>query len=127
MAVELGPAKAHLKPSASKGAPPMARPVTVTISHDLGKEEAKTRVREGFDKLKNAMTGGMMFKFSEEWTSEDTLSFTAKGLGQEIAGTIDIFPEHVRIIATLPGLLASLAETVAGKVEKEGKLLLEHK
>ncbi|WP_165793889.1 polyhydroxyalkanoic acid system family protein [Hyphococcus luteus] len=105
----------------------MARPVTVTISHDLGKEEAKTRVREGFDKLKNAMTGGMMFKFSEEWTSEDTLSFTAKGLGQEIAGTIDIFPEHVRIIATLPGLLASLAETVAGKVEKEGKLLLEHK
>lgn len=105
----------------------MARPVTVTISHDLGKEEAKTRVREGFDKLKNAMTGGMMFKFSEEWTSEDTLSFTAKGLGQDITGTIDIFPEHVRITATLPSLLASLAETVAGKVEKEGKLLLEHK
>lgn len=105
----------------------MARPVTVTISHELGKDEAKTRVREGFDKLKGAMTGGMLFKFTQEWTSEDTLSFTAKGMGQDIVGTIDIFPQHVRITATLPGLLASLAETVAGRVEKQGKLLLEHK
>ena len=105
----------------------MARPVTVTISHDLGRDEARTRVRDGFDKLKNAMTGGMMFKFTEEWTSEDTLSFTAKGLGQTITGTIDVFPAHVRIIATLPGFLASIAETVAGRVEQKGKLLLEQK
>ena len=105
----------------------MARPITVTISHDLGKEEAKTRVRDGFDKLKNAMTGGMMFKFSEEWTSADTLSFTAKGLGQTITGSIDIFPQHVRIVATLPGFLATIAETVACRVEKQGKLLLENK
>lgn len=105
----------------------MARPVTVTVSHDLGKEEARTRVRDGFDKLKGAMTGGMMFKFDETWTGEDTLSFTAKGLGQNIAGTIDIFPAHVRIVVTLPGFLATIAETVAGRVEKEGKLLLEQK
>jgi hypothetical protein len=105
----------------------MARPVTVTISHELGKDEAKTRVREGFDKLKGAMTGGMMFKFEQEWTSEDTMAFTAKGMGQNITGTIDIFPQHVRITATLPGLLASLAETVSGRIEKQGKLLLEHK
>lgn len=105
----------------------MARPVTVTISHELGLHEARKRVREGFGKLKGAMTGGMMFKFSEEWTSEDRLSFTATGLGQTITGTIDIFPQHVRIEATLPGLLATVAETVTGKLEKEGKLLLEHK
>jgi hypothetical protein len=84
-------------------------------------------VRDGFDKLKSAMTGGMMFKFSEEWTGEDTLSFTAKGFGQTITGTIDVFPQHVRIVATLPGFLATIAETIAGRVEKQGKLLLEHK
>ena len=105
----------------------MARPVTITISHDLGKDEARNRVREGFDKLKGAMTGGMMFKFKEEWSNEDTLSFTANGLGQNITGAIDIFPQHIRITATLPGVLASLAETFAGRVEKEGKLLLEQK
>lgn len=105
----------------------MPRPVTVTISHELGLEEARRRVRDGFGQLKGAMTGGMIFRFSEEWTSEDRLSFTAKGLGQTITGTIDIFPQHVRIEAMLPGILATIAETVAGKVEKEGRLLLEHK
>ncbi len=105
----------------------MARPVTVTIPHDLGKDEARKRLREGFDKLKGQMTGGMMFKFAEEWPTEDRLDFTAKGLGQNIAGQIDVFPQHVRIEVMLPGLLASIAEIITGKVEKEGRLLLEKK
>lgn len=105
----------------------MSRPVTVTISHDLGKEEARRRVRDGFGRLQRQMTGGMMFKFTEEWTAEDTLTFEANGLGQHIDGQIDIFPQHVRIVVTLPGLLATIAETITGKVEKEGRLLLEKK
>ena len=105
----------------------MARPVTITISHDLGREPARQRIVDGFDKLKTSMTGGMMFKFTEEWTSDDTLEFRAKGLGQNITGQIDVFPQHVRIEATLPGILASLAEIITGNIEKEGKLLLEKK
>ncbi|MFC2952983.1 polyhydroxyalkanoic acid system family protein [Marinicaulis aureus] len=105
----------------------MARPVTVTISHDLGKQGARARINDGFDQLKTSMTNGLMFRFTQEWSSEDTLSFTAKGLGQTITGTIDVFPAHVRITATLPGLLASLAETISGKIEKQGQILLEHK
>ncbi len=105
----------------------MPRPVTVTIAHELGKDEARKRVREGFDKLKTQMTGGMMFKFSEDWSGEDTLTFNAKGLGQDISGQIDIFPQHVRIEVVLPSLLAAIAETITGKVEKEGRLLLENK
>lgn len=105
----------------------MARPVTVTISHDLGKDEARRRVRDGFGRLQRQMTGGMLFKFTEEWTTDDTLTFRAKGLGQDITGEIDIFPQHVRIVVTLPGVLAAIAETITGKVEKEGRLLLEKK
>lgn len=105
----------------------MARPVTVTISHDLGKDEARRRIAEGFGKLKGAMGGGFLFKFEQQWTREDKLSFTARGLGQTIIGEIDIFPQHVRIEATLPNLLASIAETITGRMEHEGKLLLEKK
>lgn len=105
----------------------MPRPVTVTISHDLGKDEAKRRISEGFSKLQGGLSGGMLFKFSEEWTTPDQLSFSARGFGQHITGKIDIFPQHVRIEAILPGLLAAIAETVAGRVEQEGKLLLEKK
>ena len=105
----------------------MARPVTVTISHDLGKEEARRRLQSGFGKLKSEMTGGMVFKFSEEWPTEDRLTFTAKGLGQTITGSIDVFPAHIRIEAVLPGILASVAEIITGKLEKQGQILLEQK
>lgn len=105
----------------------MPRPITVTLSHSLGVEEARRRVREGFGKLSGSLSGGMMFKFSEAWTSEDQLKFEAKGLGQTIDGVIDIFPQHVRIQATLPNVLAAIAEIITGKLEKEGTLLLEKK
>ncbi len=105
----------------------MARPVTVTVSHDLGLEEARQRFRDGAGKLQEPLAGGMMLKFTETWETDDRLTFTAKGLGQTITGEIDIFPQHVRITATLPGILASLAETIAGRVESQGKLLLEKK
>lgn len=105
----------------------MPRPVTITISHDLGLEEARKRLREGFDELKGGITGGMMFNFTEEWPSEDTLKFEADGLGQHITGQVDVFPQHMRIEIVLPNLLASVAETITGKVEKQGRLLLEKK
>lgn len=105
----------------------MARPITVMISHTLGAEEARRRVREGFGKLTSSLTGGMMFKFAENWTGENQLKFAAKGLGQTITGVIDIFPQHVRIEATLPAALAAIAEIITGKLEKEGTLLLEKK
>lgn len=105
----------------------MPRPVSITLSHDLGKDEARARINDGLGKLQQQMTGGMMFKFTEEWTTKDTLTFTAKGLGQNISGQIDIFPQHVRINATLPSLLAAIAETISGKVEREGQLMLERK
>lgn len=105
----------------------MPRPVTVTISHELGQEEARERLRTGFDKLKSQISGGMLLKFEETWETPDRLTFVARGLGQTITGEIDIFPEHMRIIAVLPGVLASIAETIAGRVEKEGQILLEKK
>lgn len=104
-----------------------ARTVTITLSHDLGKEEASRRIREGFGQLKRPMSGGMFFSFTEEWPADDQLSFTARGLGQNIVGKIDVFPQHVRIEATLPGFLAAIADVVAGRVEKQGRLLLEKK
>ena len=105
----------------------MPRPVTVTISHDLGIEGASQRIRDGFDQLKSSMSGGMVLKFEETWTRDDRLEFKARGLGQTISGSIDIFPQHVRIEAVLPNMLAAIAETITGKLEKEGQILLEKK
>ena len=106
---------------------PLFRRLTRALRLTAAGQAALPPLRDGFDKLKGQMTGGMMFKFSEEWTSEDTLTFQARGLGQHITGQIDVFPEHIRIEVVLPNLLASIAETITGKVERQGRLLLEKK
>ena len=105
----------------------MARTITINLSHDLGEDEARRRVKEGFEKITSQLAGGIMVNVNETWLTENSVEFEAHGLGVKISGTIDIFPNDVRIIATLPGLLASLAETIMGRVENEGRVLLENK
>ncbi len=101
----------------------MSRPVTITLKHDLGKEEALKRVQSNFDQVKSSLVGGLRMKISEQWDG-DQLTFTAQGVGQLIRGEIDVFPAHVRIVVTLPTLLAGLAESISGQVEKKGQKLL---
>jgi hypothetical protein len=105
----------------------MSRPVTVTLSHDLGKEEARRRLTDGFDALKSSIAGGMMLKFNEQWTNPDQMTFSAKGLGMTADGKIDVFPQHVRIEVVLPGPLAAIAEQITKRLQKDGALLLEKK
>ncbi len=105
----------------------MPRAITVTLNHELGQEEARRRIEHGFVKLKESLSGGANFSFEETWVDDDRLSFHARGMGQKVDGSIDIFPEHVRVEARLPILLAMLAEQITGAVEEEGKLLLEKK
>lgn len=105
----------------------MARPVTVTLSHDLGKEEARRRITSGFDRLSSGLGLGRAIAFNQVWTNEDQLQFEAAGLAKGVKGRIDIFPNHVRIEAVLPDVLAAIADIVTGKLEREGQLLLEKK
>lgn len=105
----------------------MPKTITVTLSHDLGVQEARRRIDEGFDKIKGSMSAGTMLKFERSWVNDEKLTFSGKGLGQSAHGEIDIFPAHVRITATLPTILASIAEAITGKMEAEGRLLLEKK
>lgn len=105
----------------------MPKTITITLAHDLGKDEARRRVEAGFDRLKSAIAGDAIARFERNWESEYRLAFNGRGLGQSATGFIDVFPQHVRITATVPTLLGSLAEIVAGRVEAEGKLMLEKK
>jgi hypothetical protein len=105
----------------------MSRVVTVVLKHDLGVAEASRRLREGACKLRSSLSGGLAFSFEERWEADQRLTFAAKGLGQKITGVIDVFPQHVRIEANLPGVLAALAEIITGSLEKQGTLLLEKK
>ena len=109
----------------------MARPVTVTIPHALGKDEARRRIEEGFGRLRQQMTSGLgamgsMLSFQERWEG-DRLHFEGGGLGQKMTGRLDVRADAVEIQLDLPEMLAAIADKIMGRLKVEGQKLLEKK
>ena len=106
----------------------MSRPVTVSIPHTLGRDEARRRLEQGFGRLRHQLTGGMIGALAchERWEG-DRLQFEAGALGQKMTGRLDVSENSVRIEVDLPEILAVLAERIAGKLKDEGRKLLEQR
>ncbi|WP_026479314.1 polyhydroxyalkanoic acid system family protein [Ahrensia sp. 13_GOM-1096m] len=102
----------------------MAKPVTITISHELGKDAAKSRIDGGFQKVGDRLGFGL--SINQRWES-DTMHFDARAMGQTIEGSLDVHETNVIITVMLPLLLAGMAETIKAKLQKESTLLLEKK
>lgn len=109
----------------------MARPVSVTIPHSLGKDEARRRIEDGFGKMKQQMASGLgpmgaMLTFQERWEG-DRLNFEGGAMGQKMTGRLDVRPDAVEIQLDLPEVLATIADKIMGKLKSEGQKLLEKK
>lgn len=105
----------------------MSRPITVSIPHELGREEARRRIEAGFGSLGEQLgTGGLRMTFTERWEG-DRLHFTGRTLGQTVSGRVDVMEDAVQVEVILPRLLAALAEKVRGRLAAQGTRLLEKK
>jgi hypothetical protein len=104
----------------------MARPVTVTIPHKLGKAEARARVESSVGDFKSKLASMGLGQMQHVW-ADDRLNFHARMLGQNITGRLDVREDDLRIEVDLPAFLAGLADKIAGKLKKEGRLLIEKK
>lgn len=100
--------------------------ITITIPHDLGRAGARARIQGGFGQLRQQFAAAGVKDFEESWAG-DTLNFSARGMGQKIAGRMDVRDKDVLIDIELPWLLGALAEKIKGGVEKQGRIMLEHK
>ena len=101
----------------------MNEPVTVTVSHRLGKAEATRRLKDGFSRA-NGNLGGLIAIDQETWEG-DTLRFNMRALGQVASGTIEVLEDALRIEVSLPWLLAKAANRLLPILRKETSLLLE--
>lgn len=104
----------------------MAKAVTVTIPHELGRAEARRRIEHGFSSIEQQLGGAVKMSFQERWEG-DRMHFTGGTFGQRVHGHVDVTEDAVLVEVTLPTLLAALAETVKGRLERQGALLLESK
>ena len=103
----------------------MSKPVVVNVPHDLGRAEARRRLEGGFGRIREQI-GGKAFAF-EERLEGDRLHFDAGAFGQKVTGRVDVMEASVRIEVDLPWILASIAQKLQGRLQKEGTLLLEKK
>ena len=102
----------------------MARPLIVTIPHSLGAAEARRRIEDGLSQLLGKV--GDKAQIAQEWRGE-RLIFAAKAMGQTLSGHMDVAAEEVRMEIQLPGFLGMMADKIRGRVEQQGRLMLEKK
>lgn len=103
----------------------MSAPVSVVIPHQLGRAEAQRRIESGFDRL-IAQFGQGGRALDRSW-ADNRMNFSVQVLGQSISGIADVLDDAVRLEVTLPGFLAVIASKVKGRLQDEGRLLLENK
>ena len=102
----------------------MTEPVVITISHRLGKAEAKARLAPALGSISRIMP---MLTVEEEVWTDDRLSFRAKALGQAVSGSVTVAEDNVRFEVMLPWLLHRFAQTIQKTVTARGRILLEKK
>jgi hypothetical protein len=101
----------------------MAEPLVVTISHRLGRAEARRRLEAGLGHIRREVAP-FVSTLDLAW-HEDRLDFDVTALHQHVTGCVEVLDDLVRVEIRLPWLLRLAAGTVIGRIRREGSLLLE--
>src|SRR5262249_9819061 len=100
-------------------------PLTVSVPHRLGKDEAVRRLKGGMSQMATRL--GALIAIEQEAWEGDRLTFQMRGFGQSASGTITVFDDVIRIDVMLPWFLAKLGERLLPALKNETTLLLEKK
>jgi len=99
----------------------MCEPLMVSISHQLGREEAIRRPKGG---LTLAASSIQVLKVDEERWEANRMIFRVRALVQPASGNVDVEDDHVRLEVTLPWLLQRFAQAAKSAISQRGTLLL---
>jgi hypothetical protein len=99
-----------------------SEPVIVTISHRLGRDEAKRRLENGIAQIRTEV-GQYVKSLDYSWDGY-RLNFRTSALMQTVTGRIEVFEDSVRVELGLPRLLHLVAKRIAGRIEQSGMALL---
>ncbi len=99
-------------------------PVVVTVSHRLGREEAKRRLADGLQHVAEQIASAHA-SLDYGW-EEYRINFSVTAMRQRLEGHTDVEDEFIRISIHLPFLLRMLADPIASRVESDTELLLNN-
>ena len=90
----------------------MSNSIVVTIPHRLGAEEAKRRISERIELLRQDYINKI--GYSEANWNGDTADLRIVFLGQTVTGKICVTADSLRIEVQLPWFLAALSDRIRG-------------
>ena len=96
----------------------MAKPLTVTIPHSLGAAQAKQRIAQGVESLRQQYAS-QITRADIAWRG-DQAELQVGALGQVIKARIDVQEDHLRIEVDLPWLLQKLARPLESFLTRTG-------
>jgi hypothetical protein len=98
-------------------------PITVTISHSLGRDEVRRRLDEGLGYIR-AQLASFVSSINYGWTGY-RLDFGLAAIGQSITGRIHVEDRLVCIELGLPPLLHLFTKPIIDRIRSEGVRLLD--
>ncbi len=101
----------------------MPEPIVVTISHALGREEAKRRLDNGLGYIREQLSA-FVSSVDYGWTGY-RLDFSLTAMRQSITGRIEVEDRLVRVELGLPLLLRLLSRQIIGRIRSDGAVLLD--
>ncbi|HEX5377767.1 MAG TPA: polyhydroxyalkanoic acid system family protein [Phenylobacterium sp.] len=104
----------------------MSKPITITIPHQLGREEAQRRIADGFQRIGGQFGPSAAKALKTTWAG-DRMDFQVQAMGQAVTGKVDVQDAAVEMQIVLPTMLAMMAGSVKDRIQHEGQLMLEKK
>jgi hypothetical protein len=96
----------------------MAKPMTVSIPHELPPAEVKQRLVKAIAEARSKH-GDLLKDARESWPSDNQMDFSAHALGQSVTGSILIDPSHVHVSVNLPSLISMFSSKLKTQIENE--------
>jgi hypothetical protein len=95
----------------------------VPIPHQLGREEARRRLRENSHKMADGFPGDMA-QVETSWPSENRMAMAIHAMGQAVVGHIDVEERQVVLTVDLPPALGFIEPIIAGAIKQSGQKML---
>jgi hypothetical protein len=99
----------------------MSKPFVATVSHQLTRQEAKSRLQNGLGRIRTLFPN-----FEEQWTG-DQMDFRVAAMGQTVTGRIEVLDDSARIEVYLPAVLAWFGTRIGRQLTRQTALMLEKK
>lgn len=101
----------------------MTQPIVVTVSHNLGAEEAQRRIAAGLERGKSEFAA--IFSSAEIGWKANHADLAVVALRQRVTAGIDVFADMVRVEVALPWYLAPLQKKIAEALQSQGQKTLQ--